>query len=894
MNTAILLAALTVFRVDTFHHVPFLPDKDPDGGVVADALDVEAAKGEFEPVSFVVNPDADAPQVDVVVSDLVGAGGAKIPADAADVTSVKVWFRPGGRWMSTFRGNVFNPEPINTPLLHDDSVIRVDWENKVNYLRVDYEDGPAYVNISQRARKAGWSEGVEPVHDAPKFVPFDLKADFRQQYVVTWKVPKDAKAGVYKGSVSLVSRPKGGSPKTLKKLPLSFTVYPFALPRAKTHYDVTKPYSSFWMATPNLGGQLWATHSMDKAEKRLRTILRNMVEHNADCLTGVGDLDKDVTLDDYALRSLIIARQEGFNADLLVNGGAAVEPNGFIWAPVEGPKNPDDYPELYQKSLAYFRNIMKTRNAILDKYLGHHRGVYSSVDECHYSTNQRSYGFWNIIHEFGGFTWTDYGDAYQCAVFTDVNDVPAGANHLDSWAWHNGGSHAWTYAGPFTGLENPDVWRRTKGLRYWYADFDGLDEYFFAGGDRWNEFINDGKYCCHGMVHYTQDGVISTLAWEGLREGFDDVRYCTLLRQYAVKGLKSSDAETVKLAREALAWQDGQDPEYILDLDKFRRETARRIIRLLAKLGPMPEEKELSIPPIALPPDTRLGKIPDASIGAEKVFKYVDDALRDCRRHDLAMPPLVSLLKDAKTKPGDAVRAAILAADMRLEMLDRKGALKFLDDVLARRDVTGANRGRLCLARVRALTTDVKYLEVYTPEQLAEVEKSLLNAMKQTGVSEEDRFKAVDKLVKTYLATGYPDKGIAFAQARLKDTNFTKAHQSDLFVNIANGWRAQKAWQKALKAYDEARRVEPFPMGSEFLWATCEPEAEAAEKAKDYVRASTCLQRLMTVCGGDAKSYRKGLEGRVKRLQALINKTQKVKVGSMDDDDSVDDVSLDE
>ena len=83
-------------------------------------------------------------------------------------------------------------------------------------------------------------------------------------------------------------------------------------------------------------------------------------------------------------------------------------------------------------------------------------------------------------------------------------------------------------------------------------------------------------------------------------------------------------------------------------------------------------------------------------------------------------------------------------------------------------------------------------------------------------------------------------------------------------------------------------------MGSVFLWATCEPEAEAAEKAKDYVRASTCLQRLMTVCGGDLKSYKKRLEGRVKHLQALINKTQKVKVGSMDDDDAVDDISLDE
>ena len=47
MNMLAILAALTVFRVDPWCNVPFLPDADPAGGVVTDAIDFAAAKGEM-------------------------------------------------------------------------------------------------------------------------------------------------------------------------------------------------------------------------------------------------------------------------------------------------------------------------------------------------------------------------------------------------------------------------------------------------------------------------------------------------------------------------------------------------------------------------------------------------------------------------------------------------------------------------------------------------------------------------------------------------------------------------------------------------------------------------------------------------------------------------------
>ena len=203
MNMLAILAALTVFRVDPWCNVPFLPDADPAGGVVTDAIDFAAAKGEIEAVSFVVRPDADYEKVDVVPSDLTGPGGATIPASAADVALVKVWFRPDSRWNSSWSGNQAKPTLINNLVLHDDALVKVDFENKINYLRGSYPDGPVYLDMSHTDLQTHLNNDCEPIHDAPKFVPFDLRKDFRQQYLVTWKVPKDAKPGEYKGTIDL-------------------------------------------------------------------------------------------------------------------------------------------------------------------------------------------------------------------------------------------------------------------------------------------------------------------------------------------------------------------------------------------------------------------------------------------------------------------------------------------------------------------------------------------------------------------------------------------------------------------------------------------------------------------------------------------------------------------
>ena len=895
MNTlALLLSVLTVFRVDPWYHEPFLPDADPAGGVVTDTLSFAAAQGEIEAVSFVVNPDADYEKVDVVPSDLAGPDGAKIPASAADVALVKVWFRADGRWNTSWAGDRTKPVPISGLILHDDALVKVDWEKKVNYVRGDYSDGPTCLDMSHRDRKTHLNTDCEPIRDAPRFVPFDLKKGFRQQYLVTWKIPKDAKPGDYTGTLEL----KTSKPQNLKQLSLRLTVRPFALPRPRTHYDTREKYVSFWMGSPSLDRLLAEGRRLDRAERKLRAIFRSMAEHNAGDLTWVGDLRTDST-DDYALRTLLIARQEGMSADPFING-LAFETWGPPRGTVNGKIEPEGYPEDYQKALSAFRKRVEGQRAIMEKHLGHHRCYYASVDECKEDVNRACYGFWDIVHKLDGMIWTDFAYSKYNGVFVDMNDVPGSVDHGAAWEWHSYGAKSVTYAGTFTGPENPDVWRRNKGIRYWYADFDGVHEYYLHASDvnRWNDFVETGVYCQFGIVYYTVDGLVSTLAWEAVREALDDVRYYSLLRLRAEAALKSSDPETRRLGRAALVWQDGVDPEHVVDLDAFRRETSDWIEKLIAKVGPEPDEKDTELPPPAeIPPDGRWQQVPKASAGAKAIFDYVvkvageeGSVHKGEGRYDLALAALKGLREDAAAATPDRARAALWASTLHSEMQERPAALAVLDEALKIRDLASAERGTLLLRRVKAMMTDEKFEEKYTPAQLDAASAALDEALKLPGIAEAERGEAVCRMARGYLAAKAYETCIAYAEARLKDTKIAADRQAALQISIAEAAACRQDWQRSLAAYKEAHRL--LPRIDVIYWRSIVvAEARVAEKAKDYERAVFCWMEIIP-------TYDPTVEGRaihsvkqnVARLQPLVRKNLKADIS----DDDAPSLSLDE
>ena len=137
------------------------------------------------------------------------------------------------------------------------------------------------------------------------------------------------------------------------------------------------------------------------------------------------------------------------------------------------------------------------------------------------------------------------------------------------------------YANPHSGPENPDYFRRLHGMMACKADYDVSANYCWWRNN-WNDMAvpYEPNLRALVMVYGARDGVLDTLAWEGVREGLDDVRYTTLLRQRATALLDNSrGAAAASKARRALSflayWDERRD-----DIAAYRAECIRLILDL--------------------------------------------------------------------------------------------------------------------------------------------------------------------------------------------------------------------------------------------------------------------------------------------------------------------------
>lgn len=861
MNPALLLiaSAFSLWRVDPYGDVPYLPDSPPAGGIVTNSLSFAAARGEFESLSFSVQPERDMEKVDFIPSDLVGPGGAVIPASASDFALVKVWYRADGRWRTSWAGNTGKPTLINNLIIHDDDLIRVvesdDIEKRTYFLRIDYPEGPAYIDMRKHGGAGSpFNYSLHPVKDAEKFIPFDLKKGRFQQYWLTWKIPDNAEPGTYKGHLEV--RENG---KFLAKIPLTAEVYPFTLPLARTHYDTNEPFISAWMGLPSLEGELAASKQLDLAEKKVRAVYRSCAEHNVHCPSGPGTFQSDST-DDLAVRSLIMMRQEGMNCRLLINGQAY----DAAWASPHGDdfETPEQNPERYEEAKARYTKMAEIQKKVLLKYLGHQNCYFYSLDECGTWFNRRSYGFWGILNSLGFESWTDYGEYIDIAWSVGMNDVPASARHSVAWNWHAGGAKAVTYAGPFTGPADPDIWRRTKGLRYYYADFDGHHEYCFAPGEnQWNDFSFRGEYSQFQMVYFTIDGLITTLAWEGVREGLDDIRYLSLLRMRAEAAMKSKDPAVQAEGRRQIVWMDSQDPEAIIDLDAFRREVARRTVEMIKLVGDQPAD-EAPLPPPALPP-----------LSYERGGGGYSDAMKNAKemqsknRYDLAVPLFGKIRSDESETPQRRFDAAVTEAGLLCAILRRDEAVEVIEKTMKIPALKGAHRAKLQMLKAKILMTPRIYEEEFTREQLDVAAAVISSALKLAGTSISERYGAILKITDGYLAGGHAREAVKFAAQMIEEVPLRPYEKSPLYIRQAKGYIQMEDWDNAAKLFRIARQTHYVKDRTNLRI-----EGEVAEKREDWKTAAMCYADEATTYGDEEKAKKAACVRRLNRVQEKLRK----------------------
>jgi len=543
----------------------------PEDGTLGKEVNVISAQGEYEAASFILAPMRDTGNVTFEVSDLTGEAGT-IPADSIDLRVVKYWYQGGTAWHSYFADtnrNVMVPEL----LLHDESLIKVDREKEINYVRVDYPEGSQYVNISTNPAQ-NLSHFDAPIEDSPVLLPVSLKQGESKQMWITTYVPKGTAAGLYTGNIKILA-----DGKEVGTINLNIRVLPFELPDPKTNYDINKDFYTMIYYASRYSNYMISTNGNTKlVEDKLRNVYNNLYKHNVVNLPGplLGRFYTDPNARQYFERQLQLMQEAGMKTDPLF----CVYQTFPTWS--DWTVDVDKYKQELKDVFDYVTQVV-----------GHTNIYFDSWDEAGWTRLQNQAVYWDYIQkELGAKVYATGNDTHlELDVKENFLNWAGEPTREKADAWHAFGEDKiiTNYAYPHSGPENPDLTRQRHGMWLYKANYDATYNYIYYEGaisgvidNIWNDnSLSSVAFRNFNWVYPTKTSVIDTIAWEGFREGIDDIKYATKLRQLAHE-LKTSASDTrqIEAAEEALNWLDNVN-ERETSSDLLRLEMIRHILNML-------------------------------------------------------------------------------------------------------------------------------------------------------------------------------------------------------------------------------------------------------------------------------------------------------------------------
>lgn len=553
-----------------------LPDVIPPDGKISDQLTIIAAKGEFEPASFVLFSLNGIKKLTLKASGLKGQSGT-IPASAVDIKVVKCWYQAGTAWNSYF-ADTTKRELVPELLLNDENLLKVDTKTKDNYLRIDYPKGSEYVWISytEQNNPGPFDYRTEPVADSPKLLPVKMPPEAGKQFWITVKVPEKAKAGRYQGAISLI-----GDGKPLGRMNLNLQVLPFSLPEPKTYYDIDKTFYASMYNKCEIGLQMKHNGGdLKQASKKILTEYKNMHDHGCDypLVAGWDNNPRKGVTRELFVRQLELLKKSGLKTKPLFGGVHIIDWTVMVQDPAKRK------PDVFDK----FKNRVDKAFDVVEEVLGHHDVYTIGWDEPGAKIMKGQRKAWKYIHDKAGRIMSTSKDKHliYCGFNEDYSNYGGTFNATSARKWHAIGGKITSYASPHIGPENPAFMRRRHGMALYKADLDGTCNYIWYSSEGnpniWNDFIGV-QYRSFAMVYPTKDDVIDTIAWEGFREGIDDIRYATKLRQLAFKAIESGNTRSRYAGKLALQWLALLD-ENKIDLNTMRLEMINYILKIQKSL----------------------------------------------------------------------------------------------------------------------------------------------------------------------------------------------------------------------------------------------------------------------------------------------------------------------
>lgn len=513
-----------IFPVKAMTNQKILPSRPIiPSGMKLDSLELTAAGDEYESGSFAILANEHLDNVAITLAPFTKGDDA---ISSFDLWAIKCWYQPH------LDDDQFGPVvPTLTAelLLHDDDLVNVDIKSIKQVLRVSDADGKEkLLDITGPNSELKEAHIIE---DAEALLPVTIPRRQPKQFWFTVYVPPDAPPGEYKSAVQV--RPKDADPQTL---PVTLNVLPYRLPPPCLEYSI---YYNAGLKDDDVP----IVSSDYKTESQLEAEFRDMKAHG---VTNPNMRDMG-----HKERYLTIRNRVGLSQERL-----------FL---MHGPHSSTD--DQLREKMAMFRKL-----GYKDVYL-------MGIDEA---TGDRLAGqrpHWGRARALGFKMFVACGvDFFDIA--GDILDAPVLAGPAKpefAEKIQANGFRPYMYANPQFGQPNPETYRRNFGLTLWKGGYSGAMNYAYQHAQTLHMW-NDMAVGIQDKVTYaTSSGVVGTLAWEGFREGVDDVRYLTLLLDRMEKAARnpSSSAKADKIRE----WLEALDPQR--DLDVVRSELRDNIAALV-------------------------------------------------------------------------------------------------------------------------------------------------------------------------------------------------------------------------------------------------------------------------------------------------------------------------
>jgi hypothetical protein len=541
---------LSIYVISPTSGNQILPRTQFIPGTKTNKISASACRGEYKSLSFVIkSKNKGIAQLYLLFSPLLSRDNNQITLDRIDISVVKAWYQAGTAW----NGIRANKNRILVPelLLKDDSLIRVDERTKDNFIKLKYPTGSIYKNISSnefppvdlRYGILNW-----PIKDSDDLMPFDIGANENKQIWITVHVPDDALPGTYTGEIRI-----GSQGVFLDKLDLELRVHSFVLEKPKIEYSI------YYRGVLTAGEGTISSDNKDFTQ--MAVDIKNMVEH------GIANPTVYQPYNNSRLLETVL--------DLRQKSGILDESLYYLGVATHEPDNPTAV-ERYEKQVRELRRIAY-------RYGIKHVYIYG-IDEALPDLLSKQRKVWKSIQSIGGNIFIAGHTPGHFEMVGDSIDLFIDGQIPDSKEakkYHAIERRIFSYNQPQVGLENPHIYRKNYGIRIWQKDYDGAMPYAYQHGFGfiWNDFDN-AEFRDHCFTYPTVNGVINTIAWEGFREGINDVRYIATLEEHIALGKTSENNTIYNDAIAAESYLASLKVNSHDELDFIRQELIKHILKL--------------------------------------------------------------------------------------------------------------------------------------------------------------------------------------------------------------------------------------------------------------------------------------------------------------------------